>query len=108
VKECYVFRNLIVNALRSLFCIGSVLLTGVGSVILNMYFARRVMRAREEHGVDLPALYSATDKKFNCIQRGHQNYLENQPQFLFLLLTGGLAHPRGATIAGCIYLAGNY
>jgi len=85
---------------------GFVLLTGVGSVALNMYFGSRVMKARKQYGVEYPAMYSATEPKFNCIQRGHQNFLEQQPQFLFLLLAGGLAHPRAATIAGCIYLTG--
>jgi len=85
---------------------GFVLLTGVGSVALNMYFASRVMKARKEYGVEYPTMYSATEQKFNCIQRGHQNYLEQQPQFLFLLLAGGLGCPRAATIGGCVYLAG--
>jgi len=92
---------------KSLPCgYGHVLMTAVGSVALNFYFARRVMQARAEHGVQYPALYSPTNNAFNCIQRGHQNYLENQPQFLALLLIGGLAHPRAATISGCVYLAG--
>ena len=39
-------------------------------------------------------------------QRAHQNTLENYPQFLFMLTTGGLSHPCLASAAGLIYLAG--
>ena len=45
------------------------------------YGALRVMRAREEHGVRYPALYAPENhekkKQFDCVQRGHQNTLEN-------------------------------
>jgi glutathione S-transferase len=44
--------------------------------------------------------------KFNCIQRGHQNSLENQPIFLALLATAGVFHPLTAGIAGFSYLLG--
>jgi len=92
---------------KSLPCgYGHVLLVGAGSFVLNMYFARCVMKARAEHGVEYPTMYSPTNNAFNCVQRGHQNYLEHQPQFLTLLLVGGLAHPCAATISGCVYLAG--
>lgn len=49
-------------------------------------------------GVEYPALYAddkncpneANRKTFNCVQRAHQNSLENQPIFLGLLTLSGL------------------
>ncbi|GIY84961.1 microsomal glutathione S-transferase 3 [Caerostris extrusa] len=32
--------------------------------------------------------------------------LENYPQFLFLLLTGGLSHPKLSAVGGAIYMLG--
>ncbi|KAH8872401.1 Microsomal glutathione S-transferase 3 [Schistosoma japonicum] len=72
---------------------GGVILVGVGAFGLNAYFVRRVMQARKEHNVELPIMYHPTDKLFNCIQRGHQNYLEVLPYFLMALFVGGLRYP---------------
>ena len=51
------------------------------------YLSGCVVCARIEYNVKLPNLYA--DKRenknavmFNCIQRGHQNFLENLPQFV--------------------------
>jgi glutathione S-transferase len=57
-----------------------------------------VGKARKTYGVKYPDLYATKDncpdeasrKKFNCIQRGHQNSLEVQPIFLSLLTLAGL------------------
>jgi MAPEG family len=59
--------------------IGFVVLANVGS-----YLSGSVVCARLEHDVKLPNLYAnKADNKnavlFNCIQRGHQNFLENFP-----------------------------
>ena len=43
---------------------------------------------------------------FNCIQRAHQNSLENQPIFLFLLSASSLRFPLVAGILGFSYLLG--
>ena len=43
---------------------------------------------------------------FFYFQRAHQNTLENYPQFLFLLGTGGISHPVLSSVAGLIWLAG--
>ncbi|CAH8566708.1 unnamed protein product [Heterobilharzia americana] len=85
---------------------GGVILVGVGAFGLNMYFIRRVIKARKEHNVELPLMYHPTNKVFNCIQRGHQNYLEVLPLFLMTLFVGGLRYPRTYTACGIIFLIG--
>merc|ERR1711894_262034 len=88
---------------------GYVILTGTASIFVLMYKSIKVGLARKEFGIKYPKLYSDENEgnnKFNCIQRAHQNSLENYPQFLFLLATGGISHPVLSSIAGLIYLAG--
>lgn len=89
---------------------GYVILTGVSSAFVIMYKGIQVGIARKKYGIKYPQMYATTDdedgKMFNCIQRAHQNTLENYPQFLFMLTTGGLSHPCLASAAGLIYLAG--
>ena len=55
----------------------------------------RCLQARKQYKVFYPALYAdkAHNKDadaFNCVQRGHQNTLENFPPVLGLLLATGL------------------
>ncbi|XP_064648872.1 glutathione S-transferase 3, mitochondrial-like isoform X1 [Lineus longissimus] len=83
-----------------------VVMTGVASGIVNAWHMSQVMKARKEHKIEYPALYSPTNNDFNCVQRAHQNYLENQPQFLMILFLGGLQYPKISAAAGMIYLAG--
>ncbi len=46
----------------------------------------KVSQARKKFGVRYPALYADSSNKdadaFNCVQRGHQNSLEQLPHFL--------------------------
>lgn len=73
-----------------------------------------VTGARKKYQVKYPALYADENNckneehrnKFNCIQRGHQNSLENQPIFLALLGSAGAFYPLTAGIAGFSFLLG--
>lgn len=76
--------------------------------------------------VDYPALYASDSnpqgKAFNCkfyisyslsnsiwflgVQRGHQNTLENYPQFLLMLGLGSIQYPLISSVGGVIWLAG--
>jgi len=85
---------------------GYVVLTAIGSVFLVTWKAIKVGQARQEHKVPYPAMYSLDNVAFNCIQRAHQNTLENYPQFLALLLIGGLEMPYFCTLGGMIWICG--
>ncbi|KAK9846254.1 hypothetical protein WJX81_000105 [Elliptochloris bilobata] len=90
---------------------GYVLIVLFASVFVHHFFMSfAVGAARKKYNVKYPAMYA--DKgtpnadKFNCVQRAHQNSLENFPQFLILLITAGLRFPVTAAIAGVVYIAG--
>jgi len=52
-------------------------------------------------------MYEADPKSvFNCVQRGHQNYLEGLPGFLLTLGIAGVQFPLISSALGVIYLAG--
>merc|ERR1712012_1194861 len=68
---------------------GYVISAGIGAIFMVMWKGVRVGMARKKYGVEYPDMYSKDSKIFNCIQRAHQNTLENLPQFFFLLTTAG-------------------
>ncbi|XP_045171400.2 microsomal glutathione S-transferase 3-like isoform X2 [Mercenaria mercenaria] len=86
---------------------GYVVLTGVGSIFVNMWMAINVGKARKQYEVKYPQLYHPEPNHvFNCIQRAHQNTLEGSSTFMFLLLTSGLQYPKTSAVAGLAYLLG--
>jgi len=85
---------------------GYVVLTGVGAIFMVMWKGVRVGQARKRFGVEYPDMYSKDSTTFNCIQRAHQNTLENLPQFFFLLTMGGLSHPVLSACGGWVWIAG--
>ncbi|KAI3424441.1 hypothetical protein D9Q98_009993 [Chlorella vulgaris] len=90
---------------------GFVLAAVVWSILLHHFWmASFVVNARKKFGISYPNMYAPPAHKnrneFDCIQRAHQNSLENQPAFLILLLLAGLRFPVSASIAGAVYLLG--
>ena len=102
---------------------GYVISAGVGAIFMVMWKGVKVgmvsvqflevldvivfiLKARKKYGVEYPEMYSKDSNTFNCIQRAHQNTLENLPQFFFLLTMGGLSHPQLAGAAGWVWVAG--
>lgn len=77
---------------------------------------RRRPHARSplRYGIKYPDLYATPenckDEKarnaFNCVQRAHQNSLENLPSFYALLTLAGLRHPVTAAVCGAVVLVG--
>lgn len=67
----------------------------------------KVGAAREKYGVPLPTMYAtgtdAKSKKFNCVQRGHQQCLETWSMFLTASLVGGVKFPISVVLFGLVW-----
>ncbi|KAL2641332.1 hypothetical protein R1flu_008919 [Riccia fluitans] len=92
---------------------GFVLIVLVLTFLLNLYLSFAVMAARKKYNVHYPNLYAVESenkeaKMFNCVQRGHQNFLEFLPFYLTFLILGGLKHPKLAAVSGVGYLIGRF
>ncbi|XP_052087290.1 microsomal glutathione S-transferase 3-like isoform X1 [Mytilus californianus] len=84
---------------------GYVILTSIASIFVLMWKGFQVGKARTKYEVPYPKMYS-DDDRFNCVQRAHQNTLENYPQFLILLIFGGLTFPKLSAAAGMVWIVG--
>eukprot|EP00958_Prasinococcus_capsulatus_P007957 scaffold744_cov370-Prasinococcus_capsulatus_cf.AAC.4 len=88
-----------------------VLMFGVRCIAATIHASDRaglVMSARDKYGVKYPNLYASKAEtkeaeKFNCVQRGHQNTLENVPMCLAFALLGGLQHPLACAVGAMLY-----
>lgn len=90
---------------------GWVLVVLVINLLLNQWMGLQVGKARKQYKVFYPTMYAVESenkdaKLFNCVQRGHQNFLEFMPTFLVLLLLGGLQYPVVAAVLGAVYNVG--
>ncbi|XP_028768781.1 microsomal glutathione S-transferase 3-like [Neltuma alba] len=92
---------------------GYVALVLVLYCFLNFYMAAQVGKARKKYKVFYPTLYASESenkdaKRFNCVQRGHQNSLEMMPMFFMLMILGGLKHPCICAALGVVYIVARY
>mmetsp|Transcript_14928 Transcript_14928/g.24418 ORF Transcript_14928/g.24418 Transcript_14928/m.24418 type:complete len:145 (-) Transcript_14928:34-468(-) len=89
---------------------GYVVLAHMFSWISNTYLTINVVKARKKYDVKYPALYAPADHKnaeeFNCVQRAHQNTLENWGPVQILMAFNGILHPKFAATCGAIWAVG--
>ena len=93
---------------------GYVLLAAASSFILNTWHSANTGKYRKAAKIPYPAAYapsSRTDEdahKFNCAQRAHANFIENQPSMLGALLLAGLKFPITSAILGVAWTVSRY
>jgi len=88
---------------------GLVILSNVvGSSFALVYLGFKVGAARTKYNVKLPHMYAAGDsedaRKFNAVQRGHQQALETYTSYLALSMISGLAFPVTTALFGVLYI----
>ncbi|CAK8683502.1 unnamed protein product [Clavelina lepadiformis] len=87
---------------------GYVLLCIVYCLIMNVYLAIQVGKARKKYEVFYPTMYSDKSQMFNCIQRAHQNTLEQLPVVFITMLLVGFVYPKFAAICGAIFVTSRF
>ncbi|KAF7047474.1 hypothetical protein CFC21_056401 [Triticum aestivum] len=92
---------------------GYVVLVVVAYAFLNFWMSFQVGAARKKYKVFYPTMYATEAenkdaKRFNCVQRGHQNSLEMMPLFFVTVLLGGLQHPVVAAALGLLYTVARF
>ncbi|KAH9133847.1 hypothetical protein LEN26_003322 [Aphanomyces euteiches] len=89
---------------------GYVILVVVLVVFVNFWAGMKVGAARKKYNIKYPQMYAEKGDKnfieFNCVQRAHQNMLENLPVFLSILATSSIYRPMWAAIAGLVRVLG--
>ncbi|KAF0700978.1 Aste57867_8424 [Aphanomyces stellatus] len=95
---------------------GYVILVAVSVAFVNLWAGFKVGAARRLYGIAYPQMYAETKDEhflaFNCVQRAHQNVLENLPIFFALLLTSAYVallfvyRPTWAALAGLVRIVG--
>ncbi|GAB7335458.1 hypothetical protein MBLNU13_g07820t1 [Cladosporium sp. NU13] len=92
---------------------GYVLITAASTFFVGFWHGIRVSAFRKPAGIVYPQAYAdksdmsaATPEQkkkmylFNCAQRAHGNYLENETSFIASLLVAGLKFPVAASVLG--------
>nr|GLL26189.1 microsomal glutathione S-transferase 3-like [Ipomoea trifida] len=92
---------------------GYVIIVLVLYCFLNLWMSFQVGKARKQYKVPYPTMYASEAENkdanlFNCVQRGHQNSLENMPVFFMLMIMGGIRHPLICASLGVIYIVSRY
>ncbi|XP_070568870.1 glutathione S-transferase 3, mitochondrial-like [Ptychodera flava] len=83
---------------------GYVIFTLIASWVMLMYLGINVGKARKKYEVKYPTMYSDRSPIFNCIQRGHQNTLEQYPIYAIFQIISGLQFPVCSSVAGLVWI----
>lgn len=87
------------------------ILTATATTFLATWHGILARGYRRAAGIKHPNAYAAADVAardqaaylFNCAQRAHGNYLENQPGLVMTLLLAGLRYPIVASAMGALW-----
>ncbi|SPO00598.1 related to MICROSOMAL GLUTATHIONE S-TRANSFERASE 3 [Cephalotrichum gorgonifer] len=93
---------------------GWVILSGVLTTLVNQWQGGRVTSFRKAAGIPYPYHYASKEQvdaaesdsvrdrlnRFNCAQRAHGNFLENQGSTLFFIVAAGLRYPIASAALG--------
>ncbi|KAF4968562.1 hypothetical protein FZEAL_10370 [Fusarium zealandicum] len=87
---------------------GYVLVAAASTFFINTLHGVLTSKARKTSGIKYPVAYASNDVAekdskaflFNCAQRSHANFTENQPSFLGALLISGLHFPVASAALG--------
>ncbi|OWZ12776.1 hypothetical protein PHMEG_00014009 [Phytophthora megakarya] len=89
---------------------GCVALVVVLLHVVNTWAGHQVGVARSKYGIKYPQMYAEKGEKnakaFNCVQRGHQNIVENIPIFLGVFFTSAIYRPQIAVASGLVRILG--
>ncbi|KAH9068543.1 hypothetical protein Ae201684P_004249 [Aphanomyces euteiches] len=89
---------------------GYVILVIVLTAFVNFWAGMKVGAARKKYNIKYPQMYAEKGDKncieFNCVQRAHQNMVENLAVFLSLLVASSIYRPMWAAVAGLIRVLG--
>ncbi|CAK4138071.1 unnamed protein product [Aphanomyces euteiches] len=89
---------------------GYVILVVVLVAFVNLWAGMKVGAARRAYNIKYPQMYAEKSDEyfleFNCVQRAHQNMVENLPVFLSLLIASSIYRPMWAALAGLIRVLG--
>jgi len=81
---------------------------------MNAYHGANSGKYRKAAKIDYPAAYAPsarTDKEahqFNCAQRSHANFIENQPTAVAAMLLAGLEFPIASAVLGAGWIISRY
>ncbi|ETI52774.1 hypothetical protein F441_04130 [Phytophthora nicotianae CJ01A1] len=89
---------------------GYIPLVVIGAGLVGTWAGFKVGAARKKYNVSYPQMYAEKKDKnaneFNCVQRAHQNVLENLPLFYAMLATSSIYRPKVAAAAGVVRVVG--